>query len=266
MTPSIAPLRNVAALIGLVERVQSRAFGLPGMATFYGPSGWGKTTAVTVCANEYQAHVVQVKDCWTPTYFAQAILREIGLPPVRGVPAMVDAIGAQLARSDRPLIIDDAQYLLRKRMIELARDIYESCQAPVILVGEEKLPQDLTRWENIHNRQLAWEPALACNISDAQKLVPIYASGVDVADELLAAIVDASGGSIRRVATNLASAREMAKGRGRRIADLDLWGTRPFTTGQPPVVRRVEDFCPSARPRRAETVIPLVAETREARS
>ena len=41
-------------------------------------------------------------------------------------------IGAQLARSDRPLIIDDAQYLLRKRMIELTRDIYESSQAPVI--------------------------------------------------------------------------------------------------------------------------------------
>jgi hypothetical protein len=210
MTPSIAPLRNVAALIGLVERVQGRAFGLPGMATFYGPSGWGKTTAVTVAANEYQAHVVQVKDCWTPTYLAQAILREIGLPPVRGVAAMVDAIGAQLARSDRPLIIDDAQYLLRKRMIELARDIYESCQAPVILVGEEKLPQDLTRWENIHNRQLAWEPALACNMSDAEKLVPIYAAGVEVADDLLSAIVDAwpgAGGAGLSISTFGARAR-----------------------------------------------------------
>ena len=266
MTPSIAPLRNVAALIGLVERVQDRAFGLPGMATFYGPSGWGKTTAVTVAANEYQAHVVQVKDCWTPTYFAQAILREIGLPPVRGVAAMVDAIGAQLARSDRPLIIDDAQYLLRKRMIELARDIYESCQAPVILVGEEKLPQDLTRWENIHNRQLAWEPALACNMSDAQKLVPIYAAGVEVAGDLLGAIVDASGGSIRRVATNLAYAREIAKGRGRRDCDLALWGNRPFTTGQPPAVRRVEDFRPVARAERAETVVPLAGGGKAARS
>jgi len=173
------------------------------------------------------------------------------------VAAMVDAIGAQLARSDRPLIIDDAQYLLRKRMIELARDIYESCQSPVILVGEEKLPQDLTRWENIHNRQLAWEPALACNMSDAQKLVPIYAAGVEVADDLLGAIVDASAGSIRRVATNLAYAREIAKGRGRRSIDLALWGDRPFTTGQPPAVRRVEDFRPVMRTGTPETVVPL---------
>ncbi|MGK8232570.1 AAA family ATPase [Roseovarius sp. MS2] len=266
MTPSIAPLRNVAALIGLVERVQTRAFGLPGMATFYGPSGWGKTTAVTVAANEYQAHVVQVKDCWTPTYLAQAILREIGLPPQRGVAAMVDAIGAQLARSDRPLIIDDAQYLLRKRMVELARDIYESSQAPVILVGEEKLPQDLTRWENIHNRQLAWEPALACNLTDAEKLAPIYAAGVDVAPDLLGAIVAASGGSIRRVSTNLARAKELAMGRGRRLADLELWGNRVFDTGQPPAVRRVDDFRPVARPeKREDTVVPLAKIAKETR-
>lgn len=254
MTPSIAPLRNVAALIGLVEQVQERAFGLPGMATFYGPSGWGKTTAVTVAANEYQAHVVQVKDCWTPTYFAQAILREIGLPPVRGVPAMVDAIGGQLARSDRPLIIDDAQYLLRKRMIELARDIYESCQAPVILVGEERLPQDLTKWENIHNRQLAWEPALPCNLSDANKLAPIYAANVEVDDDLMQAIVEASGGSIRRVAINLARAKELARGRGRRSVDLDLWGARAFETGQPPAVRRPQEY--QVSPQR-QSVVPL---------
>ena len=50
MTPSIAPLRNVAALISLVERVQDRSMGLPGMAVFYGPSGWGKTTATSCSA------------------------------------------------------------------------------------------------------------------------------------------------------------------------------------------------------------------------
>jgi chromosomal replication initiation ATPase DnaA len=245
MTPSIAPLRNVAALVGLVDRVQTRAFGLPGMATFYGPSGWGKTTAVTFAGNEFQAHVVQVKSIWTPTYFAQAVMREIGAPAVRGVPAMVDAIGAQLARTDRPLIIDDAQYLLQRRMIELARDIYESSQAPVILVGEEKLPQDLTRWENIHNRQLAWEPALPCDLSDAEQLVEIYCRGVSVERDLLAAIVEASGGSIRRVSTNLARVQELARTAGRRSADLAFWGDRAFQTGQPPELRRVDNFRPT---------------------
>jgi hypothetical protein len=36
---TIAPLRNVAALVALIDRVKSRGLNLPGMATFYGFSG-----------------------------------------------------------------------------------------------------------------------------------------------------------------------------------------------------------------------------------
>lgn len=142
-------------------------------------------------------------------------------------------------------------------MIELTRDIYESSQATVILVGEEKLPQDLTRWENIHNRQLAWEPALPCNLSDAEKLCEIYCRGVDVDAELLSAIVEASNGSIRRVATNLSRVQELARTRGTTLATLEFWGDRAFQTGQPPEVRRVDDF-------RASTVAALRGKARSA--
>jgi DNA transposition AAA+ family ATPase len=266
MTPSIANLRNVAALIELIEKVQGFGFREAGMATFHGPSGWGKTTAVTVAANMFNAHCVMIKSCWHKKHFLRAILREIGLPPKGDNPTMVDEIGAHLARSDRPLIIDDAQYLLRYNMIELARDIFESSHVPVILVGEEELPQKLTKWENIHNRQLAWGRALPCNMSDAKKLAPIYTTGVDVADDLLSAIVDASGGSIRRVRNNLATVRGIAKGRGRRDVDLALWGNRDFDTGQPPLVRRVEDFRPVTRAERADTVVPLAPEAKEVRT
>lgn len=239
MVPSIAPLRNVAALTALVERVKERTLGLPGMATFYGPSGWGKTSAVTFAANEYQAYCVEVKSCWTASDFLQACMTEMGLTPVRRIAHMVDQVGSHLAVTDRPFIVDDAQYLLKRNAIELVRDIYESCQTTVILVGEENLPQDLTRWENIHNRQLAWEPALACNVSDARELASIYARSITVHEDLLQAIVEASGGSIRRVATNLATAQEAARRAGRKDADRAFWGDRAFATGQPPVRRKL---------------------------
>ena len=176
---------------------------------------------------------------------------------------MVDTIGAQLARSDRPLIIDDAQYLLQKKMIHLVRDIYESSQGTVILVGEEKLPQDLTKYENVHNRQLAWEPAQPCDFGDAELLAQIYAQGVTVADDLLGAIVDASGGSIRRVSTNLARVQELARSRGQATATLDFWGNRAFDTGQPPAVRSPDDMAPrgsiaSAKPAPRKTAPKVV--------
>lgn len=245
MAPSIAPLRNVKTFLGMIEQVAGRTFSLPGMATFYGPSGWGKTTAVTVAGNAFNAYCIQVKDCWTPTYLADAVLTEMGINGVRGgVAAKVDAIGKQLALTDRPLLIDDAQYLLRKRMIELARDIYETSQAPVILIGEEKLPQDLTRWENIHNRMLVWEAAQPCDVTDAVHLAGIYAQGVSVSDDLLEAIVVASGGSIRRVATNLARVQELARNSGKTSASLSFWGNRSFDTGQPPAARNAAQLSP----------------------
>ena len=241
MTPNIAPLRNVAALMGLVDQVQRRALGLPGMATFYGPSGWGKSSAVTLVANEFQAHCVQVMESSTPTFLLETIMEEMGLPKIKGVPGMVRAIGGHLARSDRPLILDDAQYLLQKKMIGLVRDIYESSQAPVILVGEEKLPQDLTKWENVHNRMLTWEPAMPCSLDDARLLVPIYCKGVEVEPGLLSAIVEASNGSIRRVSANLARVQELTRRRGQSTATLETWGDRAFDTGQPPVRPRGQE-------------------------
>ena len=247
MTPTIAPLRNVAAMLGLIEQVQSRAINLPGMATFYGPSGWGKTTAVTFAANDFNAHCVQVKHCWTKTYLCGAIMRELGLKEVRGVAAMVDAIGNQLAITDRPLIIDDAQYLLRGGMIETVRDIYESCQAPVILVGEEKLPQDLTKWENVHNRILEWMPAEPCSLTDAQHLIPFYSPDITIKDDLLEAIVKAAGGSIGRVAKNLSRVRELTRKRGGKEASLHFWGDRGFDTGQPPQRPRDQQMLASAQ-------------------
>ncbi|MEL7167561.1 MAG: AAA family ATPase [Pseudomonadota bacterium] len=189
---------------------------------------------MTVAANEFQAHCVQAKSTWTSSYMAETIMRELGLKETRGVARMVDMIGGQLAKTARPLIIDDAQYLLKKGMVDVVRDIYESCQTPVILVGEEKLPQDLTKWENVHNRMLAWTAALPCNMSDANHLAPIYCPDVAVEEDLLQVIVAAASGSIRRVATNLARVKEFCRQRNIRSVSMSQWGDRSFDTGQPP--------------------------------
>lgn len=56
---------------------------------------------------------------------------------------MMDQIGEELSLSQRPLIIDEADFLVQKRMIEVVRDIYESSQATIILIGEEAMPVKL---------------------------------------------------------------------------------------------------------------------------
>ena len=95
---SIAPLRNVRALSELIERVQDRADGLPGMACFHGPSGYGKTSAAAFAVNRFGAHHVQVKSCWTRKKLCEAILKDLGIQPARTIADMVDQIAEALLR------------------------------------------------------------------------------------------------------------------------------------------------------------------------
>lgn len=236
---SVAPLRNVAALVTLVEKVRSRAIGLPGMAVFYGPSGYGKTTASVYAANRFQAYSVQVKSAWKQRLFCEAILHEMGLKPRGTIGHMVQQISEHLARTDAPLLIDEVDFLVTQRSIEIVRDIYEGSGAPVILIGEELLPQKLREWERVHGRILDWVAAEPGSIDDVQHLAPIYAAGVDVGDDLAAAILAKSGGSIRRICVSLANAAEFALVRGlSRLGARDLPEKNLFT-GEAPRPRRV---------------------------
>ena len=237
---SVAPLRNVAALTELIHRVQNRAYGLPGMACFYGFSGFGKSTAAIYAANRFQAVLVQCKSAWTKKNLCAAILVELGLVPKGNTADMVDKIAGELTLRGVPLIIDEADHLVARRMVEIVRDIYEGSQAPTILIGEELLPQKLKEWERVHGRMLDWIAALPADMGDLNHLTGIYAPGIDLAAELKADLLRLSHGSTRRVCVNLAQVHERAQvlgvtamGRG----DVDL---RRLYTGTAPTPRRSE--------------------------
>lgn len=235
---NVAPLRNVMALNALIERVQARDADLPGMACFYGPSGYGKTTAAVWNANAANAHQIQIKSVWGRKYLCNAIVRELGLPPAKTIAAMVDQIAEELMRSGRPLIIDEADYLVNNTLIEVIRDIYESSRAAIILIGEELLPQKLGKWERVHGRMLDWVGAQPADLREVGLLAGIYCRGVEVDEELKAMILKASNASVRRICVNLNMVAEAARTKGlARVTGAD-WGKAEFFTGSAPAPRR----------------------------
>lgn len=235
---SVAPLKNVSALVALVDRVQARSPSLPGMACFYGPSGFGKSTAAIYAANKFQAYSVQVKSCWTKKKLCEAIVVEMGLKSARTIADMVDQIAEQLALTDRPLLIDEADHLVARKMIEIVRDIYEGCQAPVILIGEERLPQALRQWERVHGRMLSWVQAEPGDLSDVHHLARLYCPGVHLSDDFKAKLLQGARQSIRRICVNLDQVSEFARTRGLERIDLEVWGDRGFFDGVAPAPRR----------------------------
>ena len=237
---SVAPLRNVAALTALIDRVQHRVPGLPGMACYYGWSGFGKSTAAIYAANKFRGVLVQVKSAWTKKSLCTAILTELGLPVKGNTADMVDRVAAALAMAGVPLIIDEADHLVTRRMVEIVRDIYEGSQAPVILIGEELLPQKLREWERVHGRMLDWVAVQPADMADLNHLAPIYAPGVEIETELRSDVLKASHGSTRRVCVNLAQVHERAAVLGRARMGRGDFDPRGLFTGTAPTPRRSE--------------------------
>lgn len=231
---TIAPLRNVALATSAMQRAVDRPLHLPGMVTFSGPSGFGKSMAAAYVANKFRAFYVECKSTWTRKAILDAILREMGKVPAKTIAAMTDQIADELVISGRPLIIDEMDHVVDKRAVEVIRDIYEGSKAPILLIGEELLPTKLAQWERFHGRILTWTQAEPVSMADAAHLRGLYCRHVTVGDDLLAMLLEAAHGSARRVCVNLELIQSEALSDGVATADRAWWGSRTLHTGQPP--------------------------------
>ncbi|WP_036536706.1 AAA family ATPase [Oceanobacter kriegii] len=231
---NIAGITNVALANRAMMQLQERSPSLPGLGVLHGPSGYGKSFAASYVANAHRAYYVQCKSTWTRRAFLEAILKEMGILPSKNLASMTEQACEELMQSGRPLIIDEADWLAdSKSHVMMAMDLYEGSQASILLIGEERLPAKLSHFEKIHNRILRWEPAQPCQMNDVLQLASIYARDVDIDEQLLLNLLDATKGVTRRICVNLENIRNWAADNGTdrvTIANFD----QPLFTGQAP--------------------------------
>ena len=235
---TLAPLRNVAAMMGLVQRLRDRGAHMPGLGVVHGFSGYGKTYAAIFAQNKTGGPRVEIGHSWTQKAFVSAILRELGVREPRGTVAilMEDAIRRLAQPGHPPLFIDEADKLVDKGMIELVREMHEASQAPIVLIGEEALPAKLERIERVHNRVLDWVAAQPCDLDDTRKLARLFCPALVIDDAVLAAMQRACDGRARRIVTNLFRLREFAATRA--LDAISITTEMPaFYTGSAPTRR-----------------------------
>lgn len=232
---SLALLKNVVAMVGLVQRLNDRGAHMPGFGVVHGYSGYGKTYSAVFAQNKTGGPRIEIGDSWTKKTLVRAILKEEGVREPKGTVAdLTEQVIIRLAEPNHaPLFIDEADKLVDKGMIELVREIQEGAQVPIILIGEEQLPQKLMKIERVHNRVLDWVAAQPCDLEDTRKLASLFCPNLSIDDETLEAMRRASDGRARRIVTNLYRAREFAATRG--VKALASGGLLPeFYTGTPP--------------------------------
>lgn len=229
-----APLANVARLMALIDQCQNRDYGLAGMGCFYGKTGRGKTQGAIHASNSRMnvCHIEAVP-LGGVKKLLEMIVQELGLKPARLSSDLFDQAAQELAITQRPLIIDEADLVLNDTKIETIRHLHDKSGVAVILMGEERLPHKLTQWERVHRRILNWVEAEPATLQDVGHLAAVYAQGVEIAPDLQQAILTASGASQGYIANNLSNIRNFAVIRGlHRVTRADWTGD--FHTGNPP--------------------------------
>lgn len=240
LVKNVAPLRNVMLLGALIRKVQLRDEGMPGMACFHGFSGYGKSQAALYNTQATRACWVEVKSVWTRKTLCEKISAGLGIPTGRTVAAMVDMIGEELAKSGRPLLLDEAHILCTDSMMKLVHDLYESSYgSAIILIGEEGLPQQLERWERVHNRMLDWQPAQPADLREVGVLAALKCPGLTIEEKVLEKVLTVSSAVARRIVSNLNQVKDHARTEGKQqITAADIGAIR-WITGQAPSARRI---------------------------
>lgn len=99
-----------------------------------GFSGFGKTWASIFAQNKTNAVRIEVGDSWTRRSVLVGVLRELSVPVKnrQSLSEMVDeAVGKLSDDPSRPLIVDEADKLVDKNMIEIVRELHERSGVPV---------------------------------------------------------------------------------------------------------------------------------------
>ena len=232
---TVAPLANVALLMAAM----SRAMETPTherLLVLHGHAGYGKTTAAGYVANKKRGYRVECCSHWTRKALLQGLLHEMGIPAGHNINDMFNQAVEQLSKSGRPLIIDEADHLVRNSTIELIRDIHDKSGTVVLLAGEEALPKKLERWGRVHSRVLEFIPAQPADLADVEHLARLYCPGIAINGAWLAELHKQTGGNTRRVCVNLTRARHEAE--HLQSITLESWGGRGWYTGKSPDSRR----------------------------
>lgn len=235
-----ARLKNVARCLTLTETLKARGPHLPGLGVFHGHSGYGKTYAAIEVQKTTQSLYVEVGDSWTKKTLLQKILKEADVvkhdQPVRGtIPELMEkAINALVDAPDRPLIIDEADKLADKGNLEIIRELHDFGRAPILLIGEELLPQKIQHLERVHNRVLEWVPAEPCDEEDARTLANMFAPNLELSDDLIEKLVAVTRGLARRINVNLEHMVRHGRRTGKKDFSAKDFQDTWFYTGQPP--------------------------------
>jgi len=153
MKKTFVKTENVKKFITMMNHLQNRAEGVPGLGLVYGEPGLGKTYAIMWWAMQNDAVFVRCTNTMTSKWLLEELAEELGEIPYARTPDIFNQVISQLIKQPRILIVDEIDYLATdSRAVETIRDIHDKTDVPIILVGMGSANHRLMRFKHLYDR------------------------------------------------------------------------------------------------------------------
>lgn len=144
---------NVKRFITMMNNLQNRAEGVPGMGLVYGEPGLGKSQAINWWAFKNDAILVRCTQLMTTKWLLAEILDYMSEIKPYSVSDCFNEVIRNLLITPRVLIVDEIDYLtIDSRTVETLRDIHDKTNVPVILVGMTNANSRLKKFSHLYDR------------------------------------------------------------------------------------------------------------------
>ena len=195
------PLTNTLLFDELMEYVRSSRTTNK-IGAFYGYSGYGKTQSAIRTANQANALYLCIGASWTRSIFAEKLANCVKAPVGKTIGHTIQEVIKRMQGTSTPMIIDEFDIGVEKKLVEIVREIHDECSLPIIIIGEEKLAHKLEEFERFHNRVVKWQPAQRASFEDAKAIIQANQPDIMYNDDVIQHVTDFSKGILRRIIAN----------------------------------------------------------------
>lgn len=145
---------NVKRFITMMNNLQNRAEGFPGMGLVYGEPGLGKTQAIKWWAFKNDAILIRCNQMMSARWLLKEILDYMSEIKPYSISDSFDEVIRDLILTPRVLIVDEVDYLTmdKNKSIEILRDIHDKTNIPVVLVGMTNAHSRLKKFSHLYDR------------------------------------------------------------------------------------------------------------------
>lgn len=145
---------NVKRFITMMNNLQNRAEGVPGMGLVYGEPGLGKTQAIKWWAFKNDAILIRCNQMMSARWLLKEILDYMSEIKPYSTSDSFDEVIRNLILTPRVLIVDEVDYLTmdKNKSIEILRDIHDKTNVSVVLVGMTNAHSRLKKFSHLYDR------------------------------------------------------------------------------------------------------------------